>query len=601
MATVFDSPPLSDAVVQGLSWASLLLSAAGALGYSYKQKRVDPAGGMDQFMAKNTQHWIPLGMSYAVGALGVWVLLGFPEIGTTWGWWGVLGYTFSGSVPFFVVMYLGPKVRRSLGDAYSLSDWAKARYGRGAQMIVGLTSIFYMFIFMTAELSATASVLRMLGGVSSWASIVPLALITMLYTIVGGLNASILTDRVQGVAVIILLAVLGIVAGSKIDVKAEHWYNESQEYFDVWFAKGVSHFSSAGFDVAVTLIIAVLSAELLNMTTWQRVWAAKDDANLKKGLIFAQVLLVPLFLLMGVFGMLAEAQDRGRDTPLLTWEPYLKHLAFFDLLRPLDSSIVALTVVLAVCMAASSIDSLQNGIMAVLAKDFGEQFGEGTLTVGGVRTEKAQLASRLLLLAFNVAAIFLAQAAAVDGDLNLSWLNLFLLADVIAVAVVVPLFFGLFDGMITQRGFYAGVAAGFLALMGWGWREFGSWLAGLEMIGLMAFGGRVDPFSAGLFAPRTPIVLTIALLASGAATWTVSCIDVLAQAAATQLAAEKPVYGVKNTPGPTELGASHNAETPKKAGTAETLVEVKEAPKGRDGKSTETEPASAGPEEGVRA
>ena len=90
----------------------------------------------------------------------------------------MIGYAVGGALPFVAYAWLGPKIRDAAPDGVTLTDWVRERFGRPAQAWVGLVSVFYMFMFITAELTAIGAVLDLLGGVDPWVPIVLAAGVT---------------------------------------------------------------------------------------------------------------------------------------------------------------------------------------------------------------------------------------------------------------------------------------------------------------------------------------------------------------------------------------------------------------------------------------
>jgi hypothetical protein len=243
------------------------------------------------------------------------------------------------------------------------------------------------------------------------------------------------------------------------------------------------------------------------MGTWQRVYAATDARSLRKGLVFGAALIFPTMMLFGIVGMLAEAQDQSRAKPSLK----IKALAFFDLLRTQSGFVVHLAFALGVCMVASSVDSLQTGLLSVVSKEITRlQWSPMALTLLG----------QLFVLIVNIPAIIFAHEATKDVLLGLDVINLFLVADLLTLSVAVPVFSGL-GSMATQNGALAGCFAGFVTIMGCGWFEFGTFKAGLEMITLMSF-GNVKPPEYGLGASRTCVIFFVLPIITGSVTIAVS-------------------------------------------------------------------------------
>ena len=82
----------------------------------------------------------------------------------------------------------------------------QARYGSLVNVYVSAVALFYMFLYLTAEFTSVGnSVALFSDGASGHAAIVGTSVITLVYTAVGGLPVSLVTDQVQGLGVAIFL------------------------------------------------------------------------------------------------------------------------------------------------------------------------------------------------------------------------------------------------------------------------------------------------------------------------------------------------------------------------------------------------------------
>src|SRR5690625_7679301 len=71
-----------------------------------------------------------------------------------------------------------------------------------------LIMLFYMFIAITAEVTAIAKLVTLLAPIPLWVTASIVLLATVVYTFYGGLRASIFTDQVQIFIIIPLLLAL---------------------------------------------------------------------------------------------------------------------------------------------------------------------------------------------------------------------------------------------------------------------------------------------------------------------------------------------------------------------------------------------------------
>jgi hypothetical protein len=197
---------------------------------------------------------------------------------------------------------------------------------------------------------------------------------------------------------------------------------------------GLTRFDRVGLETIVVLVIAVTAANLFHQGYWQRMWAAADEPSLRHATTVAAALTLVTVLALGLTGMVAAGSGEVV-------------VPFFDLLAELPAVVRLLVVVLAVALVASSVDTLENGMAAVVAQD---------LTERRLGTGAAQVVTVALMVPATV--------IAVQG---LDILRLFLIADLVAAATVVPVFLGL-GRRVTGAGAMAGSMAGLAAVLVYG-------------------------------------------------------------------------------------------------------------------------------------
>jgi solute:Na+ symporter, SSS family len=329
-------------------------------------------------------------------------------------WIGVLGYSSGSAVPAMLICYLGPMVRSMCTTkAFSTSDFGRQRYGRIMQFVVTCVSSFYMFIFIVAELTAISNIFALLTNNFSAKYRISVSIVigvfTTFYTTIAGTPASIVTDKFQA----FMMASLVVLLTLAVTTHPQNAVTPSE------FAKA-SNWTLDGLTAAVTLVIAIACAELFNQGNWQRVWAAESIPALKQGFCMGSIMVFFLMMFFGVMGMLAYANDPDSYD---NGEKYA-YLSFFDLLLPLKQGWHILTLILVTALAASTIDTLQNGMASFFSRD--------VMKVGW----NPQWVARILIVVINIPAIYLASKA-------YSVISLFLVADLVCATSVFPVYCGL--------------------------------------------------------------------------------------------------------------------------------------------------------------
>ena len=173
-------------------------------------------------------------------------------------------------------------------------------YGPGPQILALLVMVFYMFIFLTAELTGISLAVNILGGTPLVITASIVGIFTVIYTVFGGIRVSIFTDSIQFAVIIPMIAAVVLIlvialGGFGTAFEAVNLENKDLLSLTHW----------PGIEFGLTLIIAIWAAEMFNGAYWQRVYSCKDEKALKTGFLAAGVIVIPVIFLLGILGMVA--------------------------------------------------------------------------------------------------------------------------------------------------------------------------------------------------------------------------------------------------------------------------------------------------------
>ena len=408
----------------------------------------------DRFLtARGTQAVWPLALNFLASVLGAWILFAPAEVGTFAGLLGIIGYALGQGIAIAIFAWLGPKIRQKLPEGTTVLQWVRRRFGEVVHTYVGAISVLYMFVFLAAELTAVGGAVTLLSGTDRLIPIIGVALATAIYTAWGGLPASLLTDRWQGSLILGLVTAVAVVVAVDIDSPGQRALEG-----------GLTNTTQTGLEVLIVLIIAITAANLFHQGFWQRVWAAKSDQVLRRGAILGGILVIPVLFVLGLGGMIAAGGG----------ELEVPSLALFTLFDTMPRVVLALIIVLAVTLVASSVDTLQNALAALITIDV----ARGKISVTG---------ARIVTLVLTIPAVILATE-------GVSVLRLFLIADLLAATIAIPVFLGLWK-KATSAGTLAGCITGLIGIIAAGWILDGTIIDGFKLITLPN-GAELAPFIA---------------------------------------------------------------------------------------------------------
>ena len=388
------------------------------LGYLNSKKFVN---NNNYIVGDRDENTFSLTASLTASALGAWILFG-PASAATWGGIGaVIGYALGTAAPMLFLYNFGPKIRKEFPNGLTLTEFIKKRFGTGILKICLFLILFYLTIFLIAEVTAIAALLKYTSSIPLWITAAITLIICLLYILRGGFKLSIITDKYQfSFIVVIILSSFFLVLG-KLDIPSfEIIKKNSPNLIDKNYLPN--------YTAGLTFFIAVAATNLFHQGNWQRVFSAKNNRILKSSLIYSSLITFIIVFWMGYTGLLSLSLN----------SKVIPDLAFFDLLLDKKNSAVVIAIlILAMSLTLSTIDTLINAISSLIIIDgkFVNKYLEG---------KEVKNKANIIILLLSVLVFILASK-------GFSILYLFLLADLLCCAAVITIFYGFFNKKINTK------------------------------------------------------------------------------------------------------------------------------------------------------
>jgi len=374
-----------------------------------------------------------LSASLVSSALGAWILFG-PASAATWGGIGaVIGYALGTAFPMIFLIFLGKKIRNEFPKGSTLIGFLRKQFSKSLFKLVLLMTIFYMFVFLCAEVTAIAILINYISGTDLWITALIVLITTLIYTLYGGLRASIFTDNIQMVVILILFLISVIYLTSF-----------TGDQFSFSFIKEKNpHLLSVSYipnyTAGLTFFIAVAATNLFHQGNWQRIYAAKNNEVLTKSLIFAFIVIIPIVFFMGFSGLVAVSVD----------SKVIPDLSFFSLLLRNQTEFLSLIIiVLGLSLTISTVDTLVNAISSLIIVD-----GKATFNFSN-KINYLKL-SKYCIIAISIVVFMIASK-------GFSVLYLFLLADLFCCAFVLTVFYSFYNKKINEKTAYTAIIVGLI-------------------------------------------------------------------------------------------------------------------------------------------
>ena len=388
------------------------------LGYLNSKKITD---NKTYIVGNRNENTFSLTASLTASALGAWILFG-PASAATWGGIGaVIGYALGTAAPMLFLYNFGPKIRKEFPKGLTLTEFIKKRFGVGILKICLFLILFYLTIFLIAEVTAIASLLNFISQVPLWITAGVTLIICLLYILRGGFTLSIITDKYQFTFIILIILASLIIILSNIDLSSfEIIKKNSPNLIDKNYLPN--------YTAGLTFFIAVAATNLFHQGNWQRVFSAKNNSILKSSLIYSSIIIFFIVFWMGYSGLLSYSLN----------PKVIPDLAFFDLiLKEKNSLLVIGILILAMSLTLSTIDTLINAISSLIIVN-GNQINKN------LSGKKVKDQANIIILLLSVLVFILASN-------GYSILYLFLLADLLCCAAVITIFYGFFNKKINSK------------------------------------------------------------------------------------------------------------------------------------------------------
>jgi SSS family solute:Na+ symporter len=247
------------------------------------------------FLASRSLGAFPIALSLCASWIGAATLL----VSTDEAWRDGLGALWIIGIPAVVTLVLFLPLARPLRalSGSTLSDLMEERYGKVARTLTTVLIVWYMMVLASSQMVAGGAFLKTFLGSSRVLSLAAIFAVVLLYSGAGGLLSVV---RTHGLQVVLLLAGIGGLLASLLgrvgwhDVRLEALARGKTGYFDLM--------ADGGRNVLIAL--SFILAWTISPIAWQRIQAAREVRQARKGLLLAAALLAFVYAAIVFAGML---------------------------------------------------------------------------------------------------------------------------------------------------------------------------------------------------------------------------------------------------------------------------------------------------------
>ncbi|MFH1315797.1 MAG: hypothetical protein ABIH67_05395 [Candidatus Uhrbacteria bacterium] len=355
---------------------------------------------------------------------------------------GIFWFVLPNVVALAIFAFLAPRIRERLPEGYTLPQYIKHRLeSNRVHKMYMVPYFFYQIMAITVQLFAGGSLLSLLTGIPLLQVMPILLIIGLIYTLISGLEASIVTDFVQ-IAMIVVIGAIVLPwtwsAGGGFEAVQAGFagLGGSINIFDPRIA----------FSLGIVTSISLIAGSISDQQYWQRGFAIRKN-QIVKAFIFGALLfgLVPIALstlgFMAANPALGIVLPEGIDVSMIGVQTVVSLL---------PTTAVFLFVIMLLSGLSSTLDSGLSAISSLWVTDISRADSD----------EKAIRTARKAMVGFGVLGLLIAFAVYYIPQLGL--FHLWWIFNAVAATVLVPTILSLYWDRLDARGVFWGVLVSFV-------------------------------------------------------------------------------------------------------------------------------------------
>jgi len=382
---------------------------------------------------------------------------------------GIFWFTIPNIIALFLFIFLAPKIREKLPYGYTLPQWIKYRLeSNKVHKMYLFPYFFYQLMAVTVQLFAGGNLVSFLTGIPLINAMVILAAIALTYSLISGLESSIVTDLVQFILIILGMVIvipwtLSAVGGlSAVNAGLGGISGQFRNIFD----------PSVAFSFGIVTAIGLISGAISDQQYWQRAFAVKKK-NLVASFVFGAIMFGIVPVVLSLLGFLAANQSLGIALPEGIDVSLIGVVAVGRLLPPIAMIIFVIMLLSALLStldsglnATSSLYTIDvrkytNKERAVLRKgETGASLTKEEEMLHKELDKKGVRAAQWAMIGITILGFLVAVAAANIPGFGLK--HLWWIFNTVAACVVVPTVLSLYWNRLDARGVFWGVLIAFV-------------------------------------------------------------------------------------------------------------------------------------------
>jgi len=334
--------------------------------YFFAQWRKTTAVSVESFLVGERKvNWILGGASIAASWIWAPALFVSTLFAYQYGLAGLFWFVAPNMCALALFAVLAPRIREKMPYGYTLPQWIRHQLGsESVHKIYLFPYFFYQLMAIAVQLYAGGNLLALLLGVPVYQAVAVITIavlgaIPLFYSLISGLEASILTDFFQLVIIIVALIIIIpwmiAVTGFDAIISGLSGTEGSVNIFDPGIA----------FSLGIVTAIGLLSGAISDQQYWQRGFALREG-HVQKAFVFGALVFGFVPIVLGLLGFVGASSSYAITVPAGI-DPSLIGVVVVSKLLPLWTAF--LFVVMLLSALSSTLDSGMNAAASLYATD----------------------------------------------------------------------------------------------------------------------------------------------------------------------------------------------------------------------------------------
>ena len=352
----------------------------------------------------------------------------------TQGFAGVFWFVVPNVLTLILFAFFAKKMRQLRPEGWTFSSYIQEKYSNRAHNMFLIESFGLQVCSMAVQLLAGAVIFHKITGMNFFLTTVILATVPLLYTFTSGLRASILTDFVKMVFIILVL-LLGLpIMASNVGIETlfKGIGGISGDFGSLFSKGGIAVMLSFGIPTTIGLLSGTFGDQMF----WQRTFAVKKT-KVKKTMILAGLIFGIVPISLSLFGFFAA----GAGLPIQ--DTQLVNVASVIAFTP--KWFLYLFFLLIVSGLISTVDSILCAVSSVAGHDLVVRFAKDKSDVNSVRI------ARMTMIVVTILGIGVANIPGIQIT------YLFLFYGTLRSSVMLPTIFAIKGYRMSEKGIYYGI------------------------------------------------------------------------------------------------------------------------------------------------